>query len=122
VSPAFSAEEVVALRVAMVGWRKAGRTDTDNDYRQLVCGYVEFLLLTGTRHGTEAMSVYWQHCEWYSADGVKYLQIWVDGKTGGRLLIAKHELSVVLCRLHSRQRDIAAKPFAEVFGRRQSFV
>ena len=37
VRPAFSAEEVVALRVAMLGWQIAGRTDTDNDYRQLVC-------------------------------------------------------------------------------------
>ncbi len=122
VRPAFSAEEVVALRAAMVGWQTAGRTDTDNDYRQLVCDYVEFLLLTGARHGTEAMGVCWQHCEWYTADGVKYLRIWVDGKTGGRWLIAKHELSVVLRRLHSRQKDIAAKPFDAVFGRGQAFM
>lgn len=61
-------EELVALRAAMTGWQTAGRTDTDNDYRQLVCDYVEFLLLTGARHGTEAMGVCWQHCDWYSAD------------------------------------------------------
>ncbi len=122
VRPAFSAEEVVALRAAITGWQTAGRTDTDNGYRQLVCDYVEFLLLTGARHGTEAMGVCWQHCEWYSADGVKYFRIWVDGKTGGRWLIAKHELAAVLYRLHSRQRDIANKPFDTVMGRHKAYL
>ncbi len=120
VRPAFSAQGVVALRAVMTSWQTAGRSDTDNDYRQLVCDYVEFLLLTGARHGTEAMGVCWQHCERYSDDGVKYLRIWVDGKTDGRWLIAKHELAAVLQRLHRRQRDIAAKPFDAVFGRSQA--
>lgn len=122
VRPAFSAEEVVALRAAMVGWQTGGRTAEDNDFRQLLCDYVEFLLLTGARHGTEAMGVCWQHCEWYTADGVKYLRIWVDGKTGGRWLIAKHELAAVLLRLHSRQRDIAGKPFESVLGRHKGWL
>jgi len=122
VRPAFSAEEVVALRAAMVGWQTSGRTAEDNDFRQLLCDYVEFLLLTGCRHGTEAMGVCWQHCEWYSADGVKYLRIWVDGKTGGRWLIAKHELAAVLFRLHSRQRDIADKPFESVLSRHKGWL
>ncbi len=122
VRPAFSAEEVVALRSAMLGWQTGGRTAEDNDFRQLLCDYVEFLLLTGCRHGTEAMGVCWQHCEWYSADSVKYLRIWVDGKTGGRWLIAKHELAAVLLRLHSRQRDIAHKPFDTVLGRHKGWL
>jgi len=46
----------------------------------------------------------------------------VDGKTGGRWLIAKHGLVEVLRRLHSRQKDIASKPFEEVLGRSQAFV
>lgn len=122
VRPAFSAEEVVALRAAMLGWQVSGRTAEDNDYRQLVCDYVEFLLQTGARQGTEAMGVRWQHCEWYAAGGVKYLRIWVDGKTGGRWLIAKHGLVEVLRRLHSRQHDIASKPFEEILGRSKAFV
>jgi len=122
VRPAFSAEEVVALRSAMVGWQTGGRTAEDNSFRQLLCDYVEFLLLTGCRHGTEAMGVSWQHCEWYAADGVKYLRIWVDGKTGGRWLIAKHELAAVLQRLHSRQRDIAGKGFDSVLGRHKGWL
>ncbi len=122
VRPAFSAEEVVALRAAMVGWQNSGRTAEDNEFRQLLCDYVEFLLLTGCRHGTEAIGVCWQHCEWYAADGVKYLRIWVDGKTGGRWLIAKHELAAVLQRLHSRQGDIAHKPFDSVLGRHKGWL
>jgi hypothetical protein len=35
--PAFSTEEVVALRAAMMGLRTAGRTAEDNSFRQLVC-------------------------------------------------------------------------------------
>jgi integrase len=53
---------------------------------------------------------------------VRYLRVWVDGKTGGRWLIAKHELSVVLRRLHSRQRDIAAKPFEAVLGKDKGWL
>jgi len=122
VRPAFSAEEVVALRAAMVGWPLSGRTAEDNDFRQLLCDYVEFLLLTGCRQGTEAMGVCWQHCEWYTADGVRYLRVWVDGKTGGRWLIAKHELAAVLKRLHIRQRDIASKSFDSVLGRHKGWL
>jgi integrase len=116
--PAFSTEEVVALRAAMVGWRTAGRTAEDNSFRQLVCDYVEFLLLTGCRHGTEAMGVCWQHLEWYAADGVRYLLVWVDGKTGGRWLIAKHRAVEVLKRLHARQRDICELSFETTFAER----
>jgi integrase len=55
------------------------------------------------------MNVEWRHCEWYVVDGVKYLRIYVNGKTGGRYLIAKHECIKVLQRLHSRQDDIKDK-------------
>jgi integrase len=46
----------------------------------------------------------------------------VDGKTGGRWLIAKHELAAVLHRLHLRQRDIALKPFESVLGRYKGWL
>jgi integrase len=112
----------MALRSAMVGWQTGGRTAEDNDFRQLLCDYVEFLLLTGCRHGTKAMGVSWQHCKWYAADGVKYLRVWIDGKTGGRWLIAKHELVAVLHRLHIRQSDIASKGFDPVLGRHKAYL
>jgi integrase len=71
------------------------------------------------RHGTEAMGIRWCDLEWHTKDGVKYLRIWVSGKTGGRWLIAKHSAVDVVRRLHQRQRDIAAIPFDTVFETRQ---
>jgi integrase len=59
---------------------------------------VEISLCTGRRHGTEAMGIRWQHIEWHTKDSVRYLRIWVDGKTGGRWLIAKHAAVDVLRR------------------------
>ena len=117
VRPAFNAVEVQQLRVFMSTWEQAGTQEFDRLQRPLLCDYVEFLLLTGMRHGTEAMNVHWRDCEWYEADGVKYLRVRVSGKTGERYLIAKHETLRVLQRLHTRQRDITARDFEQVLGR-----
>ncbi len=119
VRPAFSAEEIAKLRVFMPTWEQAARLDWDRMQRPLLCDYVEFLLLTGMRHGTESMNVRWCDCEWYEADGVRYLRVRVSGKTGERYLIAKHETLPVLQRLHQRQVDIAGRDFESVLGRSQ---
>ncbi len=41
----------------MPSWETQGSYDFDRLQRPLLCDYVEFLLLTGMRHGTEAMNV-----------------------------------------------------------------
>ena len=64
----------------------------------------------------------WQHCEWHAADGVRYMRIYVNGKTGARHLIGKHELANVLQRLHSRQQDICKVEFDAVLGRESAYV
>jgi integrase len=76
------------------------------------------LLLTGMRHGTEAMGICWKHIEWHTDKGVRYLRIWVDGKTGGRWLIAKHRAVDVLKRLHARQTDVKHIAFDDLFAER----
>jgi len=48
--------------------------------------------------------------------------VWVNGKTGGRWLIAKHSLLPVLERLHSRQKDISHKDFDSVLGRHSAYL
>jgi hypothetical protein len=93
VRPAFSQVEIEMLRTFMPTWEKKGSYDFDKLQRPLLCDYVEFLLLTGMRHGTEAMNVEWRHCEWYEYDAVRYLRVRVSGKTGERYLIAKHEVA-----------------------------
>lgn len=112
--PAFSREEIDALLAFMVDWQHKGRMSVEREIRPLLRDYVEMLLYTGMRHGTEAMGIRWRDLEWHTKDGVRYLRVWVDGKTGGRWLIAKHAAVDVLKRLHARQRDIAAVPFEDV--------
>jgi integrase len=122
VRPAFTAEEVTTLRAFMTTWETKGSYDFDKLQRPLLCDYVEFLLLTGMRHGTEAMNVEWRHCEWYEYDSVRYLRVRVSGKTGERYLIAKHEAVGVLQRLHSRQNDVCEKPFELVLGQVGKYI
>ena len=122
VRPAFSVEEIAQLRQFMVSWQKQGYLDYDRIMRPLLCAYVEFLLLTGMRHGTESMGIEWRHCEWYASEGQRYIRVWVDGKTGGRWLIAKHEAEAVLIKLHSLQPDIADKPIEQVMGRDTKYL
>lgn len=117
VRPAFAAQEVVQLREFMQSWVEQGRTELDGMQRPLLRDYVEFLLLTGMRHGTESMNVRWRDCEWYEADGCRYLRVRVSGKTGERYLIAKHEAIEILQRLHASQRDVASADFDRILGR-----
>jgi integrase len=117
VRPGFSAQEVAQLRSFMRTWSTASKLDAARQLRALLCDYVELLLLTGMRHGTESMGIEWRHCEWHQADGQRYLRIWVSGKTGPRWLIAKHEAVAVLERLRQRQPDIAEKTLDAVLGR-----
>jgi len=100
----------------MVGWSAEGRLATEREIRPLLRDYVEILLYTGMRHGTEAMGLCWNNIEWHTHEGKKYLRIWVDGKTGGRWLIAKHKAVEPLQRLHQRQRDIKKIGWADLLS------
>ena len=115
---AFSKEEIDTLLVFMEDWQHKGRLAVEREIRPLLRDYVEMLLYTGMRHGTEAMGIKWRDLEWHTKDGVRYLRVWVDGKTGGRWLIAKHAAVEVLRRLHGRQTDIAAVAFEDVLTKR----
>jgi integrase len=116
--PGFSEDEIKTLLTFMETWQHGGTRDTEREIRQLLRDYVEMLLLTGMRHGTEAMGICWRHIEWHTDKGIRYLRIWVDGKTGGRWLIAKHRAVDVLKRLHARQTDIASVAFEDLFATR----
>ena len=104
--PAFTQDELAKLLDYMPKWCLMGERKNHIEMRQLLRDYVELLLTTGMRSGRESMNKKWKHIEWYS-DGktdVRYLRIWVSGKTGGRWLIAKHRASEALTRLAQRQR------------------
>ncbi|MFY9136596.1 DUF4113 domain-containing protein [Zwartia sp.] len=112
--PAFSRAEIDQILAAMPAWTGQGRLAIEKITRPLLRDYVEMLLYTGMRHGTEALAIRWQHISWHMDKGVRYLRIWVDGKTGGRWLIAKHAAVAVLERLHARQSDIAGISFEQL--------
>jgi integrase len=102
----------------MEAWSLGGRNDLEKEMRMLLRDYVEVLLYTGIRHGTESMGIRWNNIEWHTDKGVRYLRLWVDGKTGGRWLIAKHKALDALQRLHQRQADIANIDFEDLFKTR----
>jgi integrase len=116
--PAFSEEEITQLLAFIETWQNKGRSAVEQKIRPLLRDYIEMLLLTGMRHGTEAMGICWKHIEWHTDKGVRYLRIWVDGKTGGRWLIAKHRAVDVLKRLHARQTDLKHISFEDLFAER----
>ncbi|MEI6320354.1 MAG: integrase [Pseudomonadota bacterium] len=107
--PAFSAEEIQQLRDIVAVWcAQPTRRAKEAELRSLLRDYLEALLFTGMRHGTEAMRVEWRHWELYQDPaGVQYLRLQVSGKTGPRWLIAKHDIRYVLERL--AQRDPACQ-------------
>ena len=116
--PAFDRDEVDQLLAFMEGWSKEGRLAMEREIRPLLRDYVEILLYTGMRHGTEAMGLCWNHINWHTHEGKKYLRLWVSGKTGGRWLIAKHEARAALERLQQRQSKLASLTFDELLASR----
>ena len=76
--PAFTEEEITQLLTFMETWQHGGRQGVEQEMRLLLRDYIEMLLLTGMRHGTEAMGICWQHIEWRTDKGVRYLRIWAN--------------------------------------------
>ena len=97
--PAFTDEELEVLIAYVPSWIETSYTTRTRQMR-ILCGmYIEFLVNTGIRHGTEALPLRWKHLQWHWIGEKKYLRIWVSGKTGPRYLIAKNEVIAVLERL-----------------------
>jgi integrase len=97
--PAFSDKELDDLLAFIPKWIALSYADRTRQMRILCHAYIEFLVNTGVRHGTEALPLRWKHLQWHWVGDKKYLRIWVSGKTGPRYLIAKNEVIEVLERL-----------------------
>ena len=102
--PAFTAEEIKELLSYTETWQKSSYTDRTALMRTLCTYYIEFLVNTGVRHGTEALPLRWKHLQWHWIGNKKYLRIWVSGKTGPRYLIAKTAVVKVLERVMKWQK------------------
>ena len=97
--PAFNQQEIKYLLEYMQDWERFGRNQRSNHMRRLCRVYVEFLLGTGIRQGTESMPIRWKALQWHWIGEQRYLRVWVSGKTGPRYLIAKHFVVEALERL-----------------------
>lgn len=100
--PGFSQQEIEHLLRFMPAWvaqAGLGRTKRFYEMKMLCWHYVEFLLYTGIRAGTESKTIRWRNLQWHQADGRRYLRVWVSGKTGPRYLIARDALVESLERL-----------------------
>jgi len=115
--PAFSQPEIDELLAFMVNWELGGRLQMSRLMRRLCRSYVEFLLYTGIRHGTEARALRWRHLQWHYTGEQKYLRVWVSGKTGPRYLIAKHQVIPALERLADWQ-DLGCTDLNDVINAR----
>ena len=106
VRAAFTDSEVQRIKEHLTTWYEHVKGDT-SEMRRLLRDLVDILIFTGMRQGTESMNLQWKHIAWHMDSGVRYLRIWVKGKTGERWLIAKHECVNALKRLQANQPDIA---------------
>jgi integrase len=97
--PAFNQQEIKYLLEYMQDWERFGRNQRSNHMRRLCRVYVEFLLGTGIRQGTESMPIRWKSLQWHWIGEQRYLRVWVSGKTGPRYLIARHFVVEALERL-----------------------
>ena len=94
--PAFTDQEIEELLSYTETWQKSSYTARTALMRTLCSFYIEFLVNTGIRHGTEALPLRWKHLQWHFAGNKRYLRIWVSGKTGPRYLIARNAVVKVL--------------------------
>ena len=103
----FTLREYRQLYRFMRGWVRDGKGGKSRDMRELLRDYVLILANTGMRHGTESYGLKWKHITEFDSHGVRYLGLWVNGKTGPRELVARHRCVTYLQRIHKRSRDIA---------------
>jgi integrase len=117
--PAFTFEEYRLLTRRMRDWAKTGKSARTRMMRELLRDYVLILANTGMRHGTEAANLKWRHIQWFiNRKGERFVQMTVDGKTGNRQLIARHNTGIYLRRIQSRFPELAGLSFDDLLNAR----
>lgn len=91
--PAFTADEFKQLCDYMLEWVEDDtQTKRQKQKRWIMLRYVYFLANTGIRPGTESNKLKWSNISYFEKNGQKYANIYVDGKVGGRSLVADSAL------------------------------
>ena len=115
--PSFEMYEYTKLYRQMRQWHKRGKTEKSRQMRALLRDYVLILANSGIRHGTEAANLRWRDLEFFEKDGVRYLKMWVCGKTGkGRWCVPRHGAIRYFRRIYSASQDLKHLRFIDVVG------
>ena len=116
--PGFTRVEIDYLLDFLESYSEGGHSSRAKEMRLLSRDYIELLIGTGMRCGKESLHIKWKHIEWYTDTNTdkRYLRIWVSGKTGSRLLIAKHIVRETLERLISREALFKGKDLDTVLA------
>ena len=116
--PDFRLEDYTVLYKRMRKWVRVARQGNETVLRNILRNYVLVLANTGIRAGTEGMNLQWQHIEFFEQDGRKYLMLHVDGKTGRREVIARHNTVRYLDRLRKLTPAWAEGTFEDFLKKR----
>lgn len=116
--PDFTIAEYRKLYTHMRKWITEGKKGIALTRRHMMRDYVLFLANTGVRTGTETKGLKWKHIRLEVQDGVEYVLVNVDGKTGKREAVARHSIVRPLERLLHRQTKYADKSLREALSER----
>ena len=121
--PGFELDEYRKLYRYMRTWCLAGKAGKSQQMRHLLRDYVLVLANSGIRHGTESLRLRWRNIEWFEKDGVRYLKMYVCGKTGKpRWCVPRHSVVRYLRRIQERAEDFKGLSLDEVIGKREELV
>ena len=114
--PDFNLEDWRKVTANLRHWAKKGKIARSIEMRHLLWDYVLILANTGIRTGTEANNLKWKNLRWHKIANEKYLVIGVDGKTGKRELIARHDCDKFFARIQQRFDDLKTMSFDELLA------
>lgn len=113
--PSFTYEEWRKIGNTLNHWVNKTEVKRSKEIRELLWDYVMILANTGMRTGTEAQGLKWKHISLVThRNGERYLSIAVDGKTGKRELVARHNCETFFKRIQQRFPDLAAMSFEDL--------
>jgi integrase len=111
--PTITIEEYTSLHRALAPWVRDARKGNESELRQVLRDYILILSHTGIRPGTEAMNLKWHSVGYFTRNGVQYLGMKVNGKTGERHVTVRHGAVRYLDRLRCMNDEWAKLSFEE---------
>lgn len=122
--PHFNPTEIKKVISSADDWAlssqtKKGTKTSTRMLRNVLVQYINMLYATGARAGEELLNAKWKHIDWHETrEGKRFIRIRVDGKTGVRQLIAKHEAMIHLSRLINLNPNLNGYTIHQAIGAR----